>query len=88
MYALLVTQEVKRTGRRTGTTISSKHQVTIPKAAMADAGLRQGDRMRVEPRGPGRVLLVRVEHPVERHAGALTGVFRPGELDELRDEWG
>ena len=55
---------------------------------MADAGLRQGDRLRVESRGRGRVLLVRVEDPVERHAGALTGVYRPGELDELRDEWG
>jgi bifunctional DNA-binding transcriptional regulator/antitoxin component of YhaV-PrlF toxin-antitoxin module len=57
-------------------------------SAMADAGLRQGDRLRVETRGRGRVLLVRVEDPVERHAGALTGVYRPGELDELRDEWG
>jgi bifunctional DNA-binding transcriptional regulator/antitoxin component of YhaV-PrlF toxin-antitoxin module len=80
-------REVKRRDRRAGTTISSKHQVTIPKAAMADAGLRQGDRLRVVPRGRGRVLLVRVEDPVERHAGALTGVYRPGELDELRDEW-
>ena len=40
-----------------------------------------------QPRGRGRVLLVRVEDPVERHAGALTGVYRPDELDELRDEW-
>ena len=78
--------KVKRTGRR-GTTISSKHQVTIPKGAMAAAGLRTGDRLRAEPRGRGRVLLVREEDPVDRHAGKLTGVYRPGELDELRDEW-
>lgn len=82
-----MTQRVKRSGGRAGTTISSKHQVTIPKAAMAGAGLRQGDRLRVESRGRGRVLLVRVEDPVERHAGSLTGVYRAGELDELRDEW-
>lgn len=69
------------------TTISSKHQVTIPKAAMSGAGLRQGDRLRVEARGPGRVMLVREVSPVERHAGTLTGVYRRGELDELRDEW-
>ena len=55
---------------------------------MADAGLRHGDRLRVESRGRGRVLLVRVDNPVERHAGALTGVYRPGELEGLRDEWG
>jgi AbrB family looped-hinge helix DNA binding protein len=78
---------VKPIGLRAGTTISSKHQVTIPKAAMTDAGLRRGDRLRVEARGRGRVLLVRVEDPVQRHAGALTGVYRRGELDELRDEW-
>jgi bifunctional DNA-binding transcriptional regulator/antitoxin component of YhaV-PrlF toxin-antitoxin module len=79
-------KEVKRTARR-GTTVSSKHQVTIPKQAMTAAGLRAGDRLRAVPRGRGRVLLVRVEDPVARHAGALTGVYRPGELDELRDEW-
>lgn len=69
------------------TTISSKHQVTIPKGAMAAAGLRTGDRLRAEPRGRGRVLLIREEDPIDRHAGRLTGVYRPNELDELRDEW-
>lgn len=54
---------------------------------MTAAGLRTGDRLRAEPRGRGRVLLVRVDDPVTRHAGALTGVYRSGELDELRDEW-
>lgn len=78
--------KVKVSSRR-GTTISSKHQVTIPKRAMMAAGLRTGDRLRAEPRGRGRVLLVREEDPVDRHAGKLTGVYRPGELDELRDEW-
>ena len=79
-------QDVKASAVR-GTTVSSKHQVTIPKAAMTAAGLRAGDRLRAEARGRGRVLLVRVEDPVARHAGSLTGVYRPGGLDELRDEW-
>jgi bifunctional DNA-binding transcriptional regulator/antitoxin component of YhaV-PrlF toxin-antitoxin module len=80
-------QEVKRL-RRPTTTVSSKHQVTIPRQAMAQAGLRAGDRLRAVARGRGRVLLVREDDPIARHAGALTGVYRPGELDELRDEWG
>lgn len=80
--------DVKGSARRRGTTISSKHQVTIPKHAMKAAGLRTGDRLRAEPRGRGQVLLVRDEDPVLRHAGTLNGVWRPGELDELRDEWG
>ena len=74
--------------RRRGTTaISSKHQVTIPSAAMAAAGLRSGDRVRAEATGRGRVLLIREENPVTRHAGRLTGTWEPGELDRLRDEW-
>ena len=79
-------REVKSGGRR-ATTISSKHQVTIPKHAMTAAGLRTGDRLRAESRGRGRVLLIREDDPVARHAGKLTGVYRPAELDELRDEW-
>jgi hypothetical protein len=55
---------------------------------MAQAGLRAGDRLRAVARGRGRVLLVREDDPIMRHAGALTGVYRPGELNELRDEWG
>jgi bifunctional DNA-binding transcriptional regulator/antitoxin component of YhaV-PrlF toxin-antitoxin module len=80
-------QEVKHRRRREGTTVSSKHQVTIPKPAMDAAGLRTGDRLRAVPKGRGKVLLVREDDPVERHAGALTGTYPAGELDELRDEW-
>lgn len=78
--------KVKNHGR-THTTVSSKHQVTIPRDAMLRAGLRAGDRLRAEPRGQGRVLLIREANPVVRHAGALTGAYRAGELVEIRDEW-
>jgi bifunctional DNA-binding transcriptional regulator/antitoxin component of YhaV-PrlF toxin-antitoxin module len=80
-------RNVKRAPARTRTRISSKHQVTIPMQAMGDAGLRTGDRLRAEPAGRGRVLLIRDESIVERYAGTLTGDYAPGELDELRDEW-
>ena len=79
--------DVKKNRRRGATTVSSKHQVTIPKSAMDAAGLRTGDRLRAVAKGRGRVLLVREDDPIERHAGALTGAYRSGELDELRDEW-
>lgn len=77
--------EVKR--RRGHTRVSSKHQVTIPADAMVRAGIHVGDRLRVHVRGAGVVVLTRADDPVERFAGALTGVYRPGYLDELRDEW-
>jgi bifunctional DNA-binding transcriptional regulator/antitoxin component of YhaV-PrlF toxin-antitoxin module len=68
--------------------VSAKHQVTLPVATLRQAGLRTGDTLRAEVHGPGEILLVRDEDPLDRFAGALTGVYRPGELDELRDEWG
>ena len=68
--------------------MSAKHQVTIPVATLRDAGIRTGDTLRAEVRGPGEVVLIRDEDPLDRFAGALTGVYQPGELDELRDEWG
>jgi len=73
-------------GRRT-TRVSSKHQVTIPRDAFIGAGLRPGDRLEAQAKGPGAVLLVRAETATARHAGTLRGVYGPGELDALRDEW-
>lgn len=80
-------KQVKKAARARGTKISAKHQVTIPIGAVRAAGLRTGDRLRAEARGRGRVLLVREDDPVARHAGRLTDVYRRGELAELRDEW-
>jgi bifunctional DNA-binding transcriptional regulator/antitoxin component of YhaV-PrlF toxin-antitoxin module len=82
-----MSRQVKKPAASRGAKISAKHQITIPIGAVRAAGLRTGDRMRAEAKGRGRVLLVREDDPVARHAGALTGVYRRGELDELRDEW-
>jgi bifunctional DNA-binding transcriptional regulator/antitoxin component of YhaV-PrlF toxin-antitoxin module len=80
-------QEAKRPARRGRTTISAKNQVTLPVDALARAGLRVGDRLRADVAGPGRIILVREEDPVERFAGALSGAYPDGYLDELRREW-
>lgn len=56
-------------------------------AALGEAGLRPGDRVRIECRGPGQLVIVRDADPVSRFAGSLTGVYGPGYLDRLRDEW-
>ncbi len=77
--------KVKR--QRGYTRVSDKHQVTIPHDALEAAGIRTGDRLRAEVRGPGEVVLVRDVDPVARFAGALTDVYPAGELDELRREW-
>lgn len=85
-YPLLMRTKVKVAVGR-GSRISSKNQLTLPVEALGAAGLRAGDRLRVEVRGPGELLLSRVADPIEDHAGKLTGTYGPGYLDELRDEW-
>ena len=79
-------REVKKR-RRGHTRVSAKHQVTLPVATLRDAGIRTGDTLRAEVRGPGEVVLIRDEDPLDRFVGALTGAWEPGELDELRGEW-
>ncbi len=74
--------------RRNGhSTVSAKNQVTLPVAALAAAGLKPGDDVRIEADGPGRLTLVREEDPWAKWSGFLTGVFEPGYLEKLRQEW-
>lgn len=79
-------EEVKKR-RRGFTRISAKHQATLPVQALNEAGLKAGDQVRVVAAGRGRLVLERDTNLVERHAGALRGVYEAGELDRLRDEW-
>lgn len=74
--------------RRRGTSrISAKHQITIPADALRAAGLEVGDRLIAHADGPGRVVLEREADVLGEFAGALSGVYEPRELDDLRDEW-
>lgn len=75
-------------GRRRGATrISSKHQITIPADALRAAGLEIGERVIAHADGPGRVVLEREHDVLAEFAGAMTGVYKRDELDELRVEW-
>ena len=88
VYDLLVERELKETRRRRGVTrISTQNQVTLPTAALAKAGLSPGDRLRAHVQAPGQILLVRESDPIEEHAGALTGVYPKGYLEQFRREW-
>ena len=80
-------KEVKPRRRRGRTTISAKNQVTIPVDALAGAGLKVGDRVRADVSGPGQITLIREEDPLQQFAGALTGIYPAGYLDDLRAEW-
>ena len=80
-------KEVKRQRRRGITRISAKNQVTIPVEALREAGLRPGDDVRVQIEGPGKLTLVRADDVLSSFIGDMTGIYTPGFLDKLRDEW-
>ncbi len=63
--------------------ISSKHQVTVPVAALKEAGLRAGDRVVVEALGEGEVRIRRGALSFESAFGALTGSYPAGYLERL-----
>ena len=79
-------EEVKKR-RRGASRISSKNQITIPAEALRSAGLQAGERVVAHADGAGRVILEREHDVIAEFAGALTGTYRPGELDDLRSEW-
>jgi AbrB family looped-hinge helix DNA binding protein len=85
-YSLQMRREVK-TRRRGTTRISRKNQVTIPAEAARKAGLRPGDVLEVVAVEPGQVAFRRADNPYRRFAGALTGLYPPGYLEALREEW-
>jgi AbrB family looped-hinge helix DNA binding protein len=86
-------ERVKPKRRRGFTRLSPKRQVTIPLRVVEATGLEPGDELQVEVDQSGRIVLSRPIdrdarlRAIEETAGSLTGVYEPGYLDRLRDEW-
>ncbi len=66
--------------------ISTKNQVTIPVAALEEAGLHHGDQVLVEALQDGELRIRRGGLEFDAAFGALTGVYPPGYLDQLDAE--
>lgn len=66
--------------------ISSKNQVTIPVAALDEAGLNPGDHVVVEVVDAGELRLRRSTLTFEGAFGALTGAYPPRYLENLDRE--
>jgi bifunctional DNA-binding transcriptional regulator/antitoxin component of YhaV-PrlF toxin-antitoxin module len=66
--------------------ISSKNQVTIPVAALEEAGLHSGDDVRIEALDDGELRIHRGTPQFDSAFGALTGVYPPDYLKTLDAE--
>ncbi len=66
--------------------ISTKNQITIPVAALQEAGLHAGEAVTVEPTGDGELRVRRAALTFDDAFGALTGAYPPGYLDRLDAE--
>jgi len=66
--------------------ISSKNQITIPVAALAEAGLAAGDDVIVEALEDGELRVRRGSARFTDAFGALTGAYPPGYLERLDAE--
>ena len=66
--------------------ISSKNQVTIPVAALDEAGLHSGDHVVIEVMDAGELRVRRSDLTFDSAFGALTGVYPPDYLEALDRE--
>jgi AbrB family looped-hinge helix DNA binding protein len=67
--------------------VSAKHQITLPVAAMREAGIQEGDELSVRVDGDGRLTLIRERDLIDQWAGAFPGLSSATDLEGLRDEW-
>ncbi len=86
-------KRVKLTRRRGFTRLSSKRQVTLPLRVVEELDLSPGDELKVEA-DDGRIVLSREEGrkarrlmAIHKVAGSLPHVWKPGDLERLRNEW-
>ena len=63
--------------------ISAKNQVTIPVAALEEAGLHTGDHVLIEALEAGELRIRRGPPGFFSAFGALTGTYPPGYLERL-----
>ena len=85
-YPLHMRPEVKKRSKGV-TTVSRKHQITVPVDALRSAGIRVGDRLRVSATEDGRIVLERQANRVLSFAGALSRRLDTEAMERLRDEW-
>ncbi len=68
-------------------TLSTKHQIVVPKEAREALGVKAGDRLMVVTRGATVVLLPKPASHAEALRGLGQGVFEGGHVRKEREGW-
>ena len=68
-------------------TLSTKHQIVIPREARQALGLKPGDKLTVLVRGDQFVIFERPKSYRAAMAGIAAGLYPPGYLEKERESW-
>jgi AbrB family looped-hinge helix DNA binding protein len=71
----------------TEVTLSSKHQIVVPREAREALGLKPGSKLHVVVRGDVAILLRRPKSHAEALAGIASGTYPPDYLQTERKDW-
>jgi bifunctional DNA-binding transcriptional regulator/antitoxin component of YhaV-PrlF toxin-antitoxin module len=66
--------------------VEQRRKLGLPAEVLLEAGLRPGDRVRIQRRRDGRLLIVPVTELLEKYSGAIPGLAAATSLSELRSE--
>ena len=66
--------------------IEKRRKLGLPEAVLEQAGLMPGDRVQVQVRRDGRIVIVRMMDLLDRYVGAIPGIAAATDLEELRGE--
>lgn len=66
--------------------VEQRRKLGLPAAALKEAGLRPGDRVTLQTRRDGRLVIVPVADLVEKYSGAVPGLADATDLSESAGE--
>jgi AbrB family looped-hinge helix DNA binding protein len=67
--------------------ISSKNQVTLPVEVLTAVRLKAGDAVSIAATGDDTIVIRRAPDGIDSAIGIFDGLYEPGYLDKLREDW-